>query len=76
MTCGFMQLATLQFEKRLQKCIRIDITIFKIFIGWGEGGGEGISSDIYVLKSGFKAPLAHRHITKFPTVYPTIYLPK
>ena len=40
MTCGFMQLATLQFEWKLQKCIRMGITIFKIFI-WG-----GISSDI------------------------------
>ena len=35
-----MWLATLQFELKLQKCIRIGITIFKIFI-WG-----GISSDI------------------------------
>ena len=35
-----MRPATLQFETRLQKCIRIGITIFKIFI-WG-----GISSDI------------------------------
>ena len=35
-----MQLATLKFESRLQKCIRIGITIFKIFI-WG-----GILSDI------------------------------
>ena len=34
-----MQLATLQFELKLQKYIRMGITIFKIFI-WG-----GISSD-------------------------------
>ena len=40
MTCGFMWLATLQFELKLQKCIRMGITIFKIFI-WGD-----ISSDI------------------------------
>ena len=35
-----MWLATLKFEKKLQKCIRMGITKFKIFI-WG-----GISSDI------------------------------
>ena len=35
-----MQLATIQFEMRLQNCIRMGITIFNIFI-W-----EGISSDI------------------------------
>ena len=40
MTCGFMRLATLQVERKLQKCIRMGITIFKNFI-WG-----GISSDI------------------------------
>ena len=40
MTCGFMRLATLQFEMKLQGCIRMGITIFKIFIL------GGISSDI------------------------------
>ena len=35
-----MRLAMLQFETRLQKCIRMGIAIFKIF-NWG-----GISSDI------------------------------
>ena len=40
MTCNFMQLPTLQFESKLQKCIRMGITILKNFI-WG-----GISSDI------------------------------
>ena len=40
MMCGFMGLATLQFETNLQKCIRMGITIFKLFI-WG-----AISSDI------------------------------
>ena len=35
-----MQLAKLQFETRLQKCNRMEITIFKIFI-WA-----GILSDI------------------------------
>ena len=32
--CGFTQLATLQFERKLQKCIKIGKTIFKI--GFGE----------------------------------------
>ena len=40
MMWGFMRLAVLQFATKLQKCIRMGITIFKIFI-WG-----GISSDI------------------------------
>ena len=40
MTCGIMLFATLQFETKLQKYIRMGITIFKIYI-WG-----GISSDI------------------------------
>ena len=40
MTCGFVRLATLQFETKLQKCIRMGISIFKFLI-WG-----GISSDI------------------------------
>ena len=31
-TCSFMQLAMLQFETKLQKRIRMGITIFKIFI--------------------------------------------
>ena len=43
MTCGFMWLATLQFELKQQKCIRMGKTIFKIWVG---GGGGGISSDI------------------------------
>ena len=34
MTCGFMRLAMLQFEMKLQKYIIMGITIFKIFI-WG-----------------------------------------
>ena len=33
MTCSFMRVARLQFETRLQKCIRMGITIFKIFVG-------------------------------------------
>ena len=40
MTCGFIRLATLLFETKLQKCIRMGITILKIFI-WSD-----ISSDI------------------------------
>ena len=42
MTCGILWLATLQFETKLQKCIRMGITIFKIFI-WA-----GIWSDIWI----------------------------
>ena len=68
MTCSFMRIATLQFEKHLQKCIRIGITIFKIFI-WG-----GISS-VYGRKSRFTATHEPRCKTKFPTIYLTIYLP-
>ena len=41
--------AALQFESKLQTCIRMGITIFKIFI-WG-----GISSDIYGRKFRFTA---------------------
>ena len=40
MKIGFMRLATLQFDTKLQKCIRMGITLFKIIM-WG-----GISSDI------------------------------
>ena len=40
MTCHITWLAMLQFEMKLQECIRMGITIFKILI-WG-----GISSDI------------------------------
>ena len=32
MTFGLMRLATFQFESKLQKCIKMGITIFKIFI--------------------------------------------
>ena len=39
-TCGIMRLAPLQFETKLQKCIRMGITIFKIFLS------GGISSDM------------------------------
>ena len=67
-----MRLVTLQFERKLQKSIRMGITIFKIFIL------GGISSDISG-KSCFtatrKATLMRRQ-TKFPTVYPTINVPK
>ena len=31
---------------------------------------------IYLQKSRFMAPLTRRRKTKFPTIYPTIYLPK
>ena len=41
-------------------CIRMGITIFKIFF-WG------VYRRIYVRKSRFTAPLARRHKTKFRT---------
>ena len=53
-----MQLAMLQFETKLQKCIRMGITIFKNFIS------AGISLDI-VYKSCFTALLACRHKPNF-----------
>ena len=49
--------------------IRMGITIFKISFG-------EVYRRIYVRKSRFTAPLTRRRKTKFPTVYPTIYLPK
>ena len=45
MTCSFMGLTTLQFEMRLQKCIRMGITIFNIFI-WGHISSSDIHSEI------------------------------
>ena len=68
MTCDFMWCAMLQFETKLQNCIRMGKTMFKIFI-WG-----GISSDIRS-EITFYGALARRRKTKFPTVYPTIYPP-
>ena len=65
-----MRLATLQFETKLQKCIRMGITVFKLSFG-------AVYRRIYVRKSRFTAPLARRRKTaKFPTVCLTIYLPK
>ena len=69
MTCGFMQLAMLQFERKLQKCIRMGITIFIITF-------REVYRRIYGRKSRFTAPLVCHSKTKFPTVYQTIYLPK
>ena len=69
MTSGFMRLPTLQFVTKLQKYIRMGITIFKFpFVE--------VYRRIYVRKSRFTAPLARRSKTKFPTVYPATYLPK
>ena len=39
MTCSIMRPAMPQFERKLQKCIRMGITIFKIFI-WGHISSE------------------------------------
>ena len=69
MTCGFMRLATLQFETKLQKCIRMGITlIFKISFG-------EVYRRIYVWKSRLTAPLARRRKTK-SQLYIQQYLPK
>ena len=68
MTRGFKRLATLQFEIKLQESIRMEITIFRISI-WG-----GISSDIRSEITFYSSSVTKK--TKFPTVYPTIYLPK
>ena len=64
-----MWLATLQFETRLQKCIRMGITIFKISFG-------ELYRLLYGRKSCFAASLARRRKTKFRTVYLMIYLRK
>ena len=69
MTCRIMRLAMVQFETKLQKCIRMGITIFNFAFG-------EVYRRIYIRKSHFTAPLARRRKTKFPTVYPKIYLPK
>ena len=65
MTCGIIQNATLQFETKLQKCIRMGITMFKFSFG-------EVYRRINIRKSPFTAPLARCRETKFPTVYPTI----
>ena len=85
-----MRLAMLQFERKLQKSNRMGIAIFKIFI-WGGISSDkwlerGISSDmwsergiyyrIYGGKSRLTAPLTCPRKTKFPIVYPMIFLPK
>ena len=63
-----MPLGTLQFETKLQTCIRIGTTIFKIFTG------GGILSDIYMYgrKSPSAAALVHHPKPKFLTVYQRI----
>ena len=53
-----MQVATLQFETKLQKWIRMVITIFKIFI-W----------DVYRPIYGRKSRFTSHRKAKFPTVY-------
>ena len=62
-----MRPVTLKIEIKLQKCSRMGITIFKIFI-WE------VYRRIYVRESRFTAPPARHRKTKFPTEYPTIYL--
>ena len=69
MTFGITRLATLKFETKLQKCIRMGITIFKKFI-WG-----GISSDIrsrVAVKLNFR-PYIRRYTSpneNFEYIYP------
>ena len=67
-TCGFMQLATLQFEMKMQKCIRMELTILRIFILGGIWSDR--RSEIM-----FTALLRRLCKTKFGTVYPMICLP-
>ena len=56
-------------SKQAQKCIRKGINMFKYSFG-------EVYCRIYGWKSRWMAPLMHRRKTKFPTLYPTIYLPK
>ena len=83
LTSGYMQLAscsagrrrcnmyifTVFLKGKCYKCIRMGIIKFKISF-WE------VYCWIYVRKSRFMASLTRRRKTKFPTVYPTIYLPK
>ena len=66
---GFLLLATLRFEKKLQNCIRMGISIFQFSLG-------EVYRRICGRKSRFTSPLARHHKAKLQTVFPTIYLPK
>ena len=61
-TCGIMWITLLQFEKRLQKCIRMWIANSKFSFG-----------EVYLRvqdrKSRFTAQLTRQPKTKFPTIY-------
>ena len=64
-----------------QKCYPLEINLLLLLLEWrysslSLGGGGGVYRRIYVRKSCFTAALTRRCKTKFPTVYPTIYLPK
>ena len=76
MTCSFLWLAMLQFVTKLQKCIRMGITIFKIFILGGISSDIWLEITFYVSARASRSLLVCRCTTKFPTVYQTIYLPK
>ena len=67
MTCGIVQLATPQFKIKLHKNVDTHLGDFSFVV---------LNRRIHVLKSRAKAPLACRRKTKFPTVYPTMYLTK
>ena len=56
-------------ERKLQKCIIVGMTIFKVSFG-------EVYRRIYGPKWLFTGSLASRRKTKFPTLYPTIYVPK
>ena len=58
MTYNFMQLAAPQFQTKLQNCIRMEITIFKLFIC-------EVYHFIYSPKSHFTTPHARCFKTKF-----------
>ena len=64
-----MRFATIQFERKFQKYIRMGTTIFKVSF-------EEVYRRIYGPKSRFTAPLASRRKTKFPTIYSTINVQK
>ena len=62
--CDIMHLATLKLETKLQECIRMGITIFKIFIWRGTCISLDICSENFLrLHSRFAVKLNFRHIS-------------
>ena len=64
MACCIMRHATLQFETKLQKCIRMGKPYSKFSFG-------EVYRLIYAWESHFTAPLPQHRKTKYPTVYLT-----